>query len=491
MYKQTLTCFFALLIFTIGFAQEIRLQKGNVTDNVRISDSTDATYAVYLPRDYNVQKPAPVIFLLTPDGSGREAIQMFRRVAEDQYYVIAASNQKIESDSIQDGLLQSINFMNGFYRTIKVDPNLLYVAGINKGAEIASALPLVNERVSGVLAINKAWINGGIIEKRKKPYVFSAISGTRDYTRFGLLEVVKFLEERDFPTEVNYFEGGPESWPDIFTINSAVGKFTLEAMENGLREKNDTIINAIFQNEMMAIENLVKEDAYYTAYVQVKKAEDKFKDLDRFDDQLKQLRKSIRKNKTFKQQRRKWFDLKEEESFQKSDYAHFLEMDMFTNNFENIGWWAKQVDNLKVGKQQKNVIEKNIAYRLEAYLNLLVNETYKNVITSEVYIDKKIFISILKTIIDKENPDGYLSIVQLAGHDGDTETAMLYLEDLLKTGYKDFDKLYEIQGILDLQMSPEFNLLIEEYGGEAKYIIFDSEKDNESESPSNRTNIND
>ena len=152
-------------------------------------------------------------------------------------------------------------------------------------------------------------------------------------------------------------------------------------------------------------------------------------------------------------------------------------MDILTNNFDNIGWWAEQMENLKAGQQQKNTIERNMAYRLENYLNDLVSATYKNVMVSESFIDTKIFISILKTIVDKQNPEGYLSIIQLAGHDGDAGTAMLYLEDLLKTGYKDFDRLYTIEGILDLQMSTEFNLLIEEYGGEAKYIIFDSEKD--------------
>ena len=479
MYKQTLTCFLALLLSAVVCAQEIRLQKGNVTDNVRINDSTNTTYAVYLPKSYNVEKPAPVIFLLAQDGKGREAVQLFRQTAEDQYYVIAASNQKMENDSIQEDILQTVKFMNGFYRTIKVDPNLLYIAGINKGAEIASALPLINENISGVLAMNKTWINGKFIENRKKPYVFSAISGTRDFSRFGLLEVAEFLEGEDFPTEVNYFEGGPESWPDTYTINNAVAKFTLEAMKNDGREKNDTIINTIFKNEIKAIDNLISNGAYYTAFLQLKKAEEKFDDFNRFDDQLKNLKKRIRKDRTFKQQRRKWFDVKEEEAFQKEDYAHFLEMDILTNNFDNIGWWAEQMENLKAGQQQKNTIERNMAYRLENYLNDLVSATYKNVMVSESFIDTKIFISILKTIVDKQNPEGYLSIIQLAGHDGDAGTAMLYLEDLLKTGYKDFDRLYTIEGILDLQMSTEFNLLIEEYGGEAKYIIFDSEKDTE------------
>ena len=479
MYKQTLTCSLALLLSAVVCAQEIRLQKGNVTDNVRINDSTNATYAVYLPQSYDVEKPAPVIFLLAQDGKGREAVQFFRQTAEDQYYVIAATNQKMENDSIQEDILQAVKFMNGFYRTIKVNPNLMYIAGINKGAAIASALPLVNENVSGVLAMNKTWINGKFIENRKKPYVFSAISGTRDFSRFGLLEVVEFLEGEDFPTEVNYFEGGPESWPDTYTINNAVGKFTLEAMKNGGREKNDTIINTIFKNEIKAIDNLISNGAYYTAFLQVKKAEEKFDDFNRFDDQLKNLKKRIRKDRTFKQQRRKWFDVKEQEAFQKEDYSHFLEMDMLTNNFDNIGWWAEQIANLKAGQQQKNTIERNMAYRLENYLNDLVTVTYENVIVSEGFIDTKIFIAILKTIVDKQNPEGYLSIVELAGHDGDAATAMLYLEDLLKTGYKDFDRLYEIEGILDLQMSTEFNLLIEQYGGEAKYMIFEGERDPE------------
>ena len=136
MYKQTLPCFFALLLSVVVCAQEIRLQKGNVTDNVRINDSTNATYAVYLPQSYDVEKPAPVIFLLAQDGKGREAVQFFRQTAEDQYYVIAATNQKMENDSIQEDILQAVKFMNGFYRTIKVNPNLMYIAGINKGVQV-------------------------------------------------------------------------------------------------------------------------------------------------------------------------------------------------------------------------------------------------------------------------------------------------------------------------------------------------------------------
>ncbi|MFC6859241.1 hypothetical protein [Zunongwangia atlantica] len=479
MYKLTLSCFFVFLFSSVGFAQEIRLQKGNVTDNIKISDSTDATYAVYLPQSYDMERPSPVIFILDPNGQAREAVQLFRQVAEDQNYVIAASNQKIVGDSIEQDIMESVKFMNGFFRTIKVDPNLLYIAGINKGAEIASAIPLINERVSGILAINKAWINRKFIENREKPYILSLVSGTRDYSRFGMIDVLDILNGEDYPTEINYFEGGPESWPDTFTISNAVGKFTLEAMNNGERQKNDTVVNTIYQNEIKAIESLVRQGSYYTAFTQVKKAEEKFDDFERFDDQLKDLRKEIRKTREFKQQRRKWFDIKEEETFQKEDYDHFLEVDIFTNNFENIGWWAEQLDNLKEGKENKNLIERNRAYRLEGYLIDLVSINYKTTIASKASIDSKIFISILKTIVDKNDPDAYLSIVKLAGHDGDAETAMLYLEDLLKTGYKDFNKLYEIEGILDLQMSTEFNLLIEEYGGEAKYIIFDSERETE------------
>ncbi|WBL21449.1 hypothetical protein [Zunongwangia sp. HRR-M8] len=481
-FRKTILVFFSFFFSAVMSAQEIRLKKGDVTDNIRLNDSIEGTYAVYLPQNYDAKNPPAVIFILDPDGNAKQSIQLFRKTAEEQSYVIASSNRKIDTASVENNIKQVLEFMNGFFRTVPVDPNSLYVAGFNEAGQIASALPLVNERVTGVLAINNAWINPQFAENRKIPYTFSAIVGTKDYTRYSVEDIIDFLDDEDFPSEINYFEGGPESWPDTNTIYNAVASFTLNAINNGKRQKDSILVNNIFESEIAAIESLRRERSYYTAWLQLKKAEDKFDDYDRFDDQLKDLKKSIRKNKAFKQQRRDWYTLKEEEMLQRDDYTYFLETDVFTANFENIGWWASQLDNLKEGKSNNDLLERNKAFRLEGYLKAIISNAYKDLISSKASLDLKIYISILETIVDKENPEGYLSIIKLAGHDGDYQTAMLYLEDLLKTGYDNYPKLYELEGILDLQMSNEFNQMIEKYGGTAKYLVFDTEDQSEENS---------
>ena len=75
----------------------------------------------------------------------------------------------------------------------------------------------------------------------------------------------------------------------------------------------------------------------------------------------------------------------------------------------------------------------------------------------------------LRTVIAKNDPEAYFKIISLASLDGDYDTALLYLEDLLKTDYANYEMLYDIEGTLDIQLSEEYNQLIKEYLGKSKY----------------------
>ncbi len=162
---------------------------------------------------------------------------------------------------------------------------------------------------------------------------------------------------------------------------------------------------------------------------------------------------------------------------------YLMEMDILQNNFENIGWWAYELEELQT-MAGKNMASENVALRLTDYADKLSKAYFDQIQESEAKIDTKVFVSVLRTAIAKKDPEAYLKIIELAGHDGDFETALLYLEDLLKTGYDDMESLYEIEGILDLKLSPEYNNLIREYLGEAKYYkaqVEEEESDNEEE----------
>src|SRR5690606_35901933 len=83
---------FVLLLITCNTkAQELRLQTGVVTDSI-VVPGTEDTYAIYLPKEFTLQKNWPVVFVFDPGAKGKNAISYFIEAAEEYQYVILASN---------------------------------------------------------------------------------------------------------------------------------------------------------------------------------------------------------------------------------------------------------------------------------------------------------------------------------------------------------------------------------------------------------------
>ncbi|MDT0689545.1 hypothetical protein RM549_07100 [Salegentibacter sp. F188] len=468
MKKQNY-CVFLLLIFVFSFAgaQELRLIKGRVTDSIPVQDSLGGSYALYVPQSFEAEKANPIIFVFDPEGRGRLAAQLFRGVAEEHSYVIASSNVNMEQDSLQENVTQALRMIGSVVKTIPIETDEIFAAGLNEGAQVASALPLIYSDIDGVLAIGNAVLNPDFVVE-KNTFMFSAIVSELDYQKFQMESYVDFFEDRGFPAELNYYSDSPEKWPDTQVINSAVAGFVLNAMERGSRDRDAAVVESLFQNGLEHAESLRRKREYYPAYVKLEQMEEKYQDYN-FDDILKERKRDLRRTRAFKKQRRESRRVKAREEIKQQDYIYFLENDLAIANFENIGWWAYQLDELKELQEKGSGVEQKMAHRLEGFLKSYSKVKYDDIQRSNAHLDVRIFASLLRTVLDKENPEPYLNIVKLAGQDGDYETALLYLEDLLKLGFDDMEALYNIPGILDLKLSPEYNELIQQYLGESKY----------------------
>ncbi len=83
-----LICF----LFNSAFSQEITLRKGVVIDSIAVSDSISETFALYLPTTFTPESTLPIVFIFDPQGRGGRAVQLFRQTAEEQGYLLVASN---------------------------------------------------------------------------------------------------------------------------------------------------------------------------------------------------------------------------------------------------------------------------------------------------------------------------------------------------------------------------------------------------------------
>jgi len=466
--KKLLLAVFTIFICSHLSSQEYRIVKGGVTDSLPIPSASSNTYALYTPSDYSSEKKWPVIFVFDPEGRGATTANLFRAAAENQKYLIASSNIKLKSKPIDTIINSAAAMMNEVLNSLPVDTTNVYTAGMGEGAQVGSALPLIYNQMAGVMAVGNSFVNPQYLDK-SKPYMFIGIAGNKDYMVYEIESYLKFYDDLDFTTDVYYFDGKEDEWPEASVISNAISGFTLEAIKRGIRKRNEEFIQQLYDSEIAYTETLRRTRNYYAASEKLNRMEEKYEGFG-FEDDLKERIKAIKRTDGFKSQRR---DFKQATSFEKqqqAEYEYLLRSDIMTANFQNIGWWAYQVDELQKLKNGSNKANINTAYRLHGYLDFLTKREFDNIIKAEVPIDTKIFISVLRTAINKNDPEAYLKIISLAGSDGDYETALLYLEDLLKTGYSDMKSLYNLDGALDLQFSSEYNQIIKKYLGESKFF---------------------
>ena len=455
-------------IFQFGNAQEIELPLGKIVDSIPTADTTASNFAIYLPQNFNQKEQWPVIFVFDHEGRGRATTQLFRTVAEEQSYIIASSNLNLKQDSLKNNLDKVAPFINQVDGMLSIDRKQVYVAGLSAGGQLATALPFLYNNVSGVLAVENAWINTEYLNINNK-FMFSALACDSNNSMFVLEEIENYLDSKNFPTEINYYTCEEDvEWPDVDVIRNAVAGFTLNAMKEGKRTKDLNLVKSLFDAEVEYAEVLRRTRNYYQAFEKLKQIEDKYEDFD-IDVDLRDQIRNIRRNKAFKEQRRDYRNVAASEEAKQEEYIYYMETDVVTSNFENVGWWAAQVEDLKKNEEKFSGPKQKMASRLQGFLDNLSKNYYDGYVNSQATPRSKVFVSVLRTIFDKEDPEAYLNIIKIAGHDGDHETALLYLEDLLKTGFDDMEALYDIEGILDLKLSKTYNEKIREYLGEAKY----------------------
>ncbi len=427
------------------------------------------TYALYLPTSYEVEKKMSLLLIFDPKGRGNNTVNLFRTAAEEQGYILASPNLDLKRKPVDSIVKTATSMMYNIFNAFSIDENQVYAAGMAEGAQVASTIPLFYNKMAGILAIGNSFVNPKYLDKQN-PYTFIGIAGRKDYMLYEIETYLRFYDNIDFPTYAYYFDGKEDEWPPSDIVNNAVSGFTLQAIKNGSRPALPEFIQQLYENEMNEVEQLRRKREFYNAYEKLDRMEEKYGEFG-FEDEIKERMKEIKNADGFRQQRREFKEAVNTEKYQQGEYEYLLRTDVMTTNFQNIGWWAYQVDELNKLKKSSNEAEANMAYRLHGYLEFVTKRQFNKIMESDLPLDTKIFISVLRTAIQKNDPEAYLKIIELAGGDGDYETALLYLEDLLRTGYDDYESLYAIPGILDLKLSEEYNDIIKKYFGTAKYMV--------------------
>ncbi|MGB6150408.1 MAG: alpha/beta hydrolase [Pricia sp.] len=466
--KQLLT----VLAFGIAMtcsAQQMTLKKGIVIDSlpVSVNDSLPETFSLYLPKRFEVSGTWPVLFIFDMQGQGKQALNLVAAAAEEQGYILAASNDLRDTLPIANNILIANRMLNAVTALLPIHKNRIYVGGFSGGGRFSTLIPTFIKGIQGVLVCGASVANVEVLTS-KNPFHLIGIVGNADYAYPDMLEVKEILNRMKFPNQLLVFEGGHE-WPDSEHLGDAMEIFTLAAMAKGRIQRDSTFVNAKYNEGLTAVNILFTANKPLLAnnlLDEMREIYSPFRDTD----SIKTSQKTLKRSKIFRTRSRNQTALFFKETLIREDYNYYLEEDIITYNYNNLGWWSYQMEELEKFKKNPDVLQQQMGKRLEGYINALVDDNIDIIEANEPLDGEALnFLWMLKTVINPKAYESYLNIISYNAKVNDTSTALFYLEELLKNGYTDRAKLYALEDTALLRLTPEFNAIVAKYLKEARY----------------------
>ena len=451
----------------LGNSQQMTLKKGVVIDSIGVKDSISESFSLYIPTSFEMDKNWPILFVFDMEGRGRQAIRMFIGAAEKQGYILAASNNVNDTLTTSQNILITGRMFNDVIKMLPVQKNRIYSAGFDSGARFASVLPIFVKGISGVISSGAVYPNMDILDTNNL-FHFIGIVGKEDYAYPEMLAGSSTMGRLKFPNQLLVFNGGHE-WPNTQYLGKALEIFNLSAMAKGQSEKDETYINDTYAQNLKDINLLIGSNRLIQADNLLDEVISVYRVL-KDSDSLKKIKRELKKNKLFKTMTRNENNTLLKESFIKEDYVYYLEEDLATYNYNNLGWWIYQMDELKKYDNSKIEAEREMGKRLLGYVNALIEDNI-DIVNSGTQVDQEVLslLWMLKTITDPTDHSYYLKIISNSAKMEDYGTSLFYLEELLKKGYMDKAELYSLENTALLRITPEFNEIVAKYLKDARY----------------------
>ncbi|MGW9686995.1 alpha/beta hydrolase [Flagellimonas sp. 2504JD1-5] len=468
MNKKYALFFLVMAVMQPLLSQEMVLKKGAILQSLPVNDSVADTFSLYLPTNFTTEKQWPLLLVFDMEGREKQTLSMFLNSAEEEGYVLAAP-QLHDSISLSNNMVKTGEALQRVLEILPIGNSRIYAAGAGSGGRFANLVPLFVKEVKGALSIGASIANIELLSP-KRPFHFIGISNKNNYNYISMRAMKRVLDRFRFPNQLLLYPQSKD-WPETSYLSKALQYFTLQAMRKNVISTDSSYVQRAYEADLNRINELKSLKKFLLAeqqMVEMMSIYGVYKNLD----SLRNVQKELRKDKVFKGMKRSENAALLKESLLKEDYQYYLEEDVITHNFNNLGWWNYQMTELDKFLKGINPYEKEMGNRLRGYVNALAEDNI-DIVQSEALIDEDAlaFLYELKTILEPQNFDFYLKIIALSAKNEDFETALFYLEEALKKGFKDTDQLYNLEHTALLRIDSKFNELVSKYLKDARYQI--------------------
>lgn len=453
-------------------AQELKLVKGVVLDQVKLYDTLPETVSLYLPSGFSPNKLNPLLCILGT-GESVQSLRYFRGVAEENGYILVASKPDGDSVTLTQKVLHFSRVLEAVKAKLPINVNRITAGGFGEGGQLAALLPGLISDISGVLVLG-AVPSDQWVKTATEWVTYVGFMGRGDFG-YPDLQIVQSRYKRQkkyFFTA--YFSGGHQR-PSEKLLSFGFAALELDQIKAGKITFDLLQIEKRYQQYLELLSTLQKEGDWILVQHWLEQGITLFEGL--LNTEVLELElKKLEKMPAYRQQKRAANAILYKEQITRSDLIFSMEEDLEILNFDNLGWWNFQIQEFQKLKKSSTTEESYYGSRMEDFTNALATD-YINLLRQQEDSDttRKIWLYMLKTLTEPKNPNAYFQVIGLSEHIGDTGTALYYLESLLKQGYADMDALYSIPNTALLRVGPDYNRVIQNYLGSCRYPALGSE----------------
>lgn len=204
---------------------------GIVYKDVKTEDDTSISYAVYLPKSYDIKKSNKVLFIFDAHARGLLPIEKYQSLSDKYHIIIAASNNSKNGQSAAERNHIITEFMSDVEKQFHIDNTKIYTAGFSGGARVATLIALFNSNVAGVIGSAAGFPQ--VQNPVNKSFTWVGIVGNKDFNFLELKNLNLQLHANGWKSHLLVFDGNHE-WPPKEVMDEA-----FQIMING-KSKNST-----------------------------------------------------------------------------------------------------------------------------------------------------------------------------------------------------------------------------------------------------------
>lgn len=340
------------------YAQQF--ETGVIIDSIPVANSSNETFALYLPKAYEPNKLSPILFIFSPSGNGKEGVETFVKAAETYNHILVCSNNS-RNGPLDLNFAISQRIFTHVFSNFKISENRVYLAGFSGGSRMATALATASDQINGVIACGAGFPPVPFYVPSKQKFSYAGLCGDRDMNYREMIGVKSYLDSIKFNNTLFTFDG-THKWPPNKPILMAFAWLETQAHKKGYLKKTNEQIKTSYLKNLGRAKTAMKNKQPLLAvehYERALKTYDSFFNLDSVRQEFQNIKKNSAYTSAVKSR---------EKAFQKEEVLSITFINRFKRDYEkpkksNLKWWEKEFEKLnkkeaKADAQMRKMIER-------------------------------------------------------------------------------------------------------------------------------------